>query len=88
MERGELHRATPHPQDPRRIRIFLVVSRPELIQSNYSTVICAPVYSTRSGLASELEVDEREGLVFFVMAYVQGDNLAQRIHKRGAMDPV
>ena len=26
-------------------------------------------------------VDEREGLVFFVMAYVDGDNLAVRLHK-------
>jgi serine/threonine-protein kinase len=32
-------------------------------------------------------VDEKEGLVFFVMAFIDGDNLAQRIHKRGAMDP-
>jgi serine/threonine-protein kinase len=32
-------------------------------------------------------VDEKEGLVFFVMAFVDGDNLARRIHERGAMDP-
>ena len=32
-------------------------------------------------------VDEKDGLVFFVMAYVEGDNLAKRIHDRGAMDP-
>lgn len=30
-------------------------------------------------------VDEREGLVFFVMAYVDGDNLAVRLHKNGAL---
>ncbi|MEO6446354.1 MAG: serine/threonine-protein kinase [Gemmatimonadaceae bacterium] len=30
-------------------------------------------------------VDEREGLVFFVMAYVEGDNLAVQLHKRGAL---
>lgn len=28
-------------------------------------------------------VDEREGLVFFVMAYVDGDNLAVRLHRDG-----
>src|SRR5919198_3736304 len=28
-------------------------------------------------------VDELEGLVFFVMAYVSGDNLAKRQHERG-----
>ncbi len=32
-------------------------------------------------------VDEKEGLVYFVMAFVDGDNLAQRIHSQGAMDP-
>jgi serine/threonine-protein kinase len=31
-------------------------------------------------------VDEKEGLVLFVMAFVDGENLATRIHKRGAMD--
>jgi serine/threonine-protein kinase len=30
-------------------------------------------------------VDEREGLVFFVMAYVEGENLAVRLHREGAM---
>jgi serine/threonine protein kinase len=32
-------------------------------------------------------VDEKDGLVFFVMAFVDGDNLAKRIHDRGAMNP-
>jgi serine/threonine-protein kinase len=32
-------------------------------------------------------VDERQGLVYFVMAYVDGDNLAKMIHDRGALDP-
>ena len=31
-------------------------------------------------------VDEKDGLVFFVMAFVAGDNLAKRIHDRGALD--
>ncbi len=30
-------------------------------------------------------VDEKDGLVFFVMAYVDGDNLAKRIHDAGPM---
>ena len=33
-------------------------------------------------------VDEKDGLVYFVMAYIDGDNLAKRIHDRGPMDPV
>jgi serine/threonine protein kinase len=32
-------------------------------------------------------VDEKDGLVYFVMAFVDGDNLAKRIHDRGPMDP-
>ncbi|MGQ0646756.1 MAG: serine/threonine-protein kinase [Gemmatimonadaceae bacterium] len=30
-------------------------------------------------------VDEREGLVYFVMAFVDGENLAVRLHRTGAM---
>ena len=32
-------------------------------------------------------VDEREGLVYFVMAYVEGDNLAKRLNDSGPMAP-
>jgi serine/threonine-protein kinase len=31
-------------------------------------------------------VDERDGLVFFVMAFVDGENLAARLHTRGRLD--
>jgi serine/threonine-protein kinase len=31
-------------------------------------------------------VDEKDGLVYFVMAFVNGVNLAQRIHEHGALD--
>jgi serine/threonine-protein kinase len=30
-------------------------------------------------------VDEQESLVFFVMAYISGDNLAKRLHERGTL---
>jgi len=30
-------------------------------------------------------VDEAEGIVFFVMAYITGDNLAKRVHDNGAL---
>ena len=32
-------------------------------------------------------VDERDGLVYFVMAYVDGDTVASRLHARGPMSP-
>jgi serine/threonine-protein kinase len=33
-------------------------------------------------------VDERDGLVYFVMAFVDGENLAARLHTRGRLDSV
>ena len=32
-------------------------------------------------------VDERDGLVYFVMAFVDGENLGARLHARGRLDP-
>lgn len=48
--------------DPKQSRVFVVVSRPALIASRFSTVICAPVYTTRHGLATEVNVGVDEGL--------------------------
>jgi mRNA interferase MazF len=39
-----------------------VVSRQTLIDSKFSTVICAPIYSRRDGLATQVEVGPAEGL--------------------------
>jgi mRNA interferase MazF len=38
------------------------VSRQVLIDSKYSTVICAPVFSTHDGLSTQVEVGTDEGL--------------------------
>ena len=63
MRRGDLFRvAKPPAHDPKRFRVFLVVSRQALIDSRFSTVICAPVYSTRHGLATQVDVGLDEGL--------------------------
>jgi mRNA interferase MazF len=52
-----------HPQgDPRRSRAFVVVSRQALIDSRFSTVVCAPVYTRRDGLATQVDVGVDEGL--------------------------
>ena len=40
----------------------MVVSRQALIDSRFSTVICAPVYTRRDGLATEVEVGPDDGL--------------------------
>ncbi len=42
---------------------------------------------THPNIVPIYSVDERDGLVFFVMALVEGDNLAQQIQKHGAIDP-
>ena len=63
MRRGELYRvARPHARDPKRFRVFVIVSRQALIDSRFSTIICAPVYSTRHGLATQVDVGLNEGL--------------------------
>jgi mRNA interferase MazF len=40
----------------------VIVSRQPLIDSNFSTVICAPVFSERHGLPSQVAVGAGEGL--------------------------
>jgi mRNA interferase MazF len=63
MKRGELYRV-PHPsaQDPKRSRVFVIVSRQALLESRFSTVICAPVYSRHDGLSTQVQVGVDEGL--------------------------
>ena len=65
MKRGDLYRVkrpnTPD-GDPRAYRIYVVVSRQVLIDSGYSTVICAPVYSRFDGLSTQIAVGINEGL--------------------------
>jgi mRNA interferase MazF len=40
----------------------VIVSRETLIDSRFSTVVCAPVYSRRDGLATQVEVGLEDGL--------------------------
>ena len=63
MKRGDFYRvAKPSARDPKRFRVFLVVSRQVLIDSKFSTVVCAPVYSARHGLSTQVPVGADEGL--------------------------
>ncbi|MDY7093139.1 MAG: type II toxin-antitoxin system PemK/MazF family toxin [Acidobacteriota bacterium] len=63
MRRGDLFRVRrPGGGDPKKSRCFVVVSRQTLIDSNFSTVVCAPVYSRYDGLVTQVEVGPREGL--------------------------
>jgi mRNA interferase MazF len=63
MRRGELYRVThPSADDPRRQRVFVIVSRQVVIDSRFSTVVCAPVYTAHDGLSSQVPVGPDEGL--------------------------
>lgn len=62
MKRSELYRVRRPAGDRRPSRVFVIVSRPAVITSKYSTVICAPIYSRTHGLASEVAVGVGEGL--------------------------
>lgn len=62
MKRGELYRVRRPPGDPKPARIFVIVSRQPLLDSNFSSVICAPVFSGVHGLPTEVPVGAAEGL--------------------------
>ncbi len=63
MRRGELYVVRkPGLRDPRRQRVFVVVSRQTLIDTKFSSVICAPVYSRYDGLGTQVRIGIGEGL--------------------------
>lgn len=63
MTRGELYRVyRGSREDPRNYRVFVVVSRQALIDSRFSSVICAPVFSSYDGLSTQVHVGVAEGL--------------------------
>ncbi|MEW6087554.1 MAG: type II toxin-antitoxin system PemK/MazF family toxin [bacterium] len=63
MKRGYLYRvAHPSGLDTKKSRAFVVVSRQAVIDSRFSTVICAPVYSVHDGLSTQVSVGVEEGL--------------------------
>ena len=62
LRRGELYRVRHPSGDTKRSRVVVVVSRPMHLASRFSTAICAPVYSQRGGLSTEVEVGPAEGL--------------------------
>jgi mRNA interferase MazF len=62
MKRGELYRVHKPGGDRRQYRVFVVVSRQVLIDSRFSTVICAPVFSNGERLSTQVSVGPDEGL--------------------------
>jgi len=63
MKRGELYRVYRGSKtDPKDYRVFVIVSRQILIDSKFSTVTCAPIYTTYDGLSTQVPVGISEGL--------------------------
>ena len=63
MKRGDLYRVYKGSKnDPKKYRVFVIVSREVLINSKFSTVICAPVYSKYDGLSTQVKIGIDEGL--------------------------
>jgi len=54
--------ANPSARDPKKFRVFVIVSRQVVIESRFSTVICAPIYSAYDGLSTQVLVGVDEGL--------------------------
>ncbi len=63
MKRGDLYRVRKGlKDDPKEFRVFVIISRQLLVESRFSTVTCAPVYSTCDGLSTQVEIGVDEGL--------------------------
>jgi len=73
MNRGELYRVYKPTSDPKQYRAFVVVSRQALIDSGFSTVVCAPVFTSGQALSTQVSVGPSEGLKH--ESWIMCDNL-------------
>lgn len=62
MRRGDIYRVHKPEADPKSHRSFVIVSRQGLIDSAYSTVIGAPIFSQGDGLSTQVAIGVEEGL--------------------------
>jgi mRNA interferase MazF len=64
MKRGDLYRVyRGSKNDPKKQRVYLIVSRQEVIDNTFTTVICAPIYSKYEGLSTQVEIGVDDGLI-------------------------
>jgi mRNA interferase MazF len=73
VRRGDLFRVFKPGGDPKRYRAFAVVSRQALIDSRFSTVVCAPVFTSGEGLSTQVAVGPEQGLKH--SSWIMCDNL-------------
>ncbi len=62
MTRGDLYRVHKPGGDPKQYRTFVVLSRQVLVDSRFSTVICAPVFTSGEGLSTQVAIGPEEGM--------------------------
>ena len=63
MHRGELYLVRKvGTQDPKKQRVFVIVSRQVVVNSKFPTLICAPVFSLHDELSTQVRVGVSEGL--------------------------
>ena len=90
MRRGELYRVHKPGGDPKLYRTFVIVSRQVLVSSKFSTVICAPVFTSGQGLTTQVSVGPDEGLKH--QSWIMCDNLvslrkSDLTHYLGSLSP-
>ena len=73
MLRGQLYRVAKPGGDPKSSRVFVVVSRQALLDSRFTTAICAPVFTSGQGLSTQVAVGPDEGLKH--ASWIMCDNL-------------
>jgi mRNA interferase MazF len=74
MNRGEIYRVRDPAGDSKQYRSFVVVSRQALIDSKFSTVVCAPVFSRGLALETQVRIGIDEGMKH--ESWIVCDNLA------------
>jgi mRNA interferase MazF len=74
MIRGDIYRVQDPAGDPKRYRCFVVVSRQALIDTRFSTVICAPIFSRGLALETQVSIGINEGMKH--ESWIVCDNLA------------
>ena len=63
MKRGDCYRVyRGSKRDAKQFRVFVVVGRQAVIDSKFSTVMCAPVYSNFHGLTTQVPIGTDDGL--------------------------
>jgi mRNA interferase MazF len=62
MRRGELYRIHQLPGDPKKFQTFVVAGNQSSIDSRFSTVICAPVFTNGYGGMTQVRIGIEEGM--------------------------